>query len=107
MNDPILGEPTLTDRGFVTYTGDQPIRTSYGHVITVRESSSAEGPHVWLFIGPSATAEGHDPHLDLAQAIALRSALTRFISDASTRWERGPELLTEAVKAALGEDVAL
>lgn len=88
-------EPLPTGRGFLTYLG-RPIPTTYGHEITVRESSSARGPHVWLFVGGSAVVEGHDPHLDLAQALVLRKALDQFIEGVPERWTNGQAMLDEA-----------
>lgn len=91
------------DRGFLTYAGG-PIATDYGHTITVRESSSAEGPHLWLFIGESEQTEKGSPHLSLAQAITLRAALDQFIESVPERWGGGAELLTESRQEALGAD---
>lgn len=80
-------EITTTERGFQTYGGT--LVTSYGHDITVRESSAATGPHVWLFIGDSKHVDSHDPHLDLADAIRLRNRLNAFIDGVPERWANG------------------
>lgn len=90
------------DRGFLTYAGG-PIRTDYGHEITVQESSAADGPHVWLFISDSPQVSGHDPHLTLEQAIAVRAALDQFIEGTAKRWEGGADKLAEAKRNVLGE----
>lgn len=101
---PIVGEPTPSnDRGFLTYAGG-PIRTSYGHEVRVQESSSAEGPHVWLFIGDSPTTSSHHPHLDLEQAVALRAALDQFIEGVPERWSDGQSLLDGAKRNVLGDE---
>lgn len=90
------------ERGFMLY-GGQPIRTDYGHLVSVRESSSAGGPHVWLFTDSSnAQVQGNDPHLSLAQAIALRAALDQFIESVPQRWSNGAEMLAAAEEMAFG-----
>lgn len=101
---PLVGPPTAyNDRGFYDYGGG-PIPTSYGHTITVRESSSAEGPHVWLFIDTTgAVSKQGDPHLNLAQAITLREALSQFIDSIPERWSDGADYLAEARREALGD----
>lgn len=71
------GPVNFTERGFANYA---VIDTDYGHTVTVRESSAASGPHVWLFIGDSPTVEKHNPHLSMGQAIQLRDALNVFIA---------------------------
>lgn len=101
----ISGPTTQGDRGFLTY-GGREIPTSYGHTIRVQESSSAEGPKVWLFISDSPVARGHDPHLTLEQAIALHAALGQFIDGVPERWEGGAETLAEARRRVLGESSA-
>jgi hypothetical protein len=99
---PISDPVETNDRGFLTYAGG-PIATDYGHTITVRESSAAEGPHVWLFVTDSMKSNKINPHLSLAQAIALRAALDQFIDGVPERWDGGDELLAEARRQALGE----
>lgn len=90
-----------SDRGFLDYAGS-PCETTYGHTITVRESSAALGPHVWLFIGDSPTVDGHDPHLNLDQAMWLRAALDQFIEGVPERWQGGAEMLAAAKRRVLG-----
>jgi hypothetical protein len=98
---PLVSAPAVdNDRGFHLY-GGRPIPTANDHTITVRESSAASGPHVWLFISADGTEAAH-PHLDLAQAIALREALGQFIDSTPTRWERGDQKLADATRTALG-----
>jgi hypothetical protein len=90
------------DRGFLVF-GGRPIPTSYGHEVTVRESSSAEGPAVWLFVGDSVQVAGHDPHLTLEQAVAVHAALGQFIEGVAEKWEGGEEMVAEARRIVLGE----
>ena len=99
----LVGEASVDgDRGFLLY-GGKPIETDYGHTIRVKESSAADGPHVWLFIDCSdARTTGIDPHLSLAQAIALRSALDQFIESVPERWSHGDERMSAAREIALG-----
>ncbi|HEY3701021.1 MAG TPA: hypothetical protein VGL32_02080 [Acidimicrobiales bacterium] len=88
------------DRGFLTYLG-RPLMTTYGHEITVRESSAAVGPHVWLFIDTLQARKmgvtSGDPHLNLVQAIGLRMALEQFITGVAERWQGGERMLAEAL----------
>lgn len=102
-HSPLIGEPVPSnDRGFLLY-GGREIPTDYGHAVRVQESSSAEGPHVWLFIGDSPQVEKHHPHLSLEQAIAVHAALGQFIESVPERWGDGAEMLAEARRRALGE----
>lgn len=102
MTDPTVKPPTpANDRGFLAYAGG-PIPTSYGHEIRVQESSAASGPHVWLFISDSSRVEGHNPHLSLDQAVALRAALDQFIEGVPERWDGGEQLLAETKRRVLG-----
>jgi len=111
QGEPDMAEATVTvgdpvpanDRGFLTY-GGREIPTDYGHTVRVQESSSAEGPKVWLFISDSPTTEGHNPHLNLEQAIALHAALGQFIEGVPERWGDGAQLLAEAKRRVLGSE---
>lgn len=96
-------EHEVTPRGFAVYA---EFTDSYGSVIRVQESSSAEGAHAWIFAEyPDATAHltleecrklmeagfvleelaakiEPSPHLNVAQARQLRDALNVFIAEA-------------------------
>jgi hypothetical protein len=93
------------DRGFLIFGGYE-ILTDHGHPITVQESSSARGPAIWLFIGPSIeeTITHGDPHLDLRQALVLRAALDQFIEGVPDRWADGAERLAEAKRLVFGPE---
>jgi hypothetical protein len=94
-----VNEPSPNGRGFLLY-GGSAVRTSYGHPVRVQESSSAEGPHVWLFTDESDLPgiSTTDPHLSLADAIEIRDRLTQFINGVPERWTDGKRLLREARK---------
>jgi hypothetical protein len=69
-----------TPRGFGIYT---QFRDSCGSEVRVQESSSAEGPHIWIFCKNEDPMwnKGTEPspHLTVAQARRVRDALDRFI----------------------------
>ena len=82
---------TITPRGFANY---DEFTDSYGAKVTVRESSAALEPHVWLFIEGGGTAckpgtpgipEGRtndgSAHLTVEQAACVRDALSAFIDE--------------------------
>jgi hypothetical protein len=94
-----MADRSVTSRGFTVYA---EFTDSYGSRIRVQESSSAEGPRVWVFADhaePPALPEkfarrlhGVDldelaaflepsPHLDVEQARRLRDALDAFITE--------------------------
>lgn len=82
---------TPNARGFHRY--GEPVETSYGHKVSVYESSAANGPHVWLNVskdfnrGPGDLPECDvAAHLSLDQAIAIRDRLTAFIDEVPERW---------------------
>lgn len=108
----------VSDRGFFQHLRDFP--TEYGNKVSVYESSSAEGPKVWLTLGgechleppeqeprwyskPTMLAGKPYPgirlvdgtmsaHMNLEQAIAVRDALTEWIDTVPERWgEPGAE----------------
>ncbi len=93
MSVPIL---TRGDRGLHGY--GPPMRCSYGSVIEVYESSSAEGPHVWLKVdasgwltrershrNPGDFAVG-TAHLNEEQARALIDSLQTWLDEIPARW---------------------
>lgn len=77
-----------TERGFHEYA---EFADAYGCCVRVRESSSAEAAHVWIFCDKGGKDcvfhlgewSAYSPHLNLAQATKLRDALSRFIADAT------------------------
>jgi hypothetical protein len=74
---------SVTSRGFDTY---DEFRDSYGAEVTVRQSSAASGPHVWLFITGGAMVSPDHPndgsaHLTVEQAKRVRDALDAFIKE--------------------------
>lgn len=82
-------------RGLGMY-GD-PVKTSYGDVVEVQDSSAASGPHCWLRIhgsthlsGPVSPLAGLEhgvapgslsAHLSVAQARAIRDRLNAWLGD--------------------------
>jgi len=81
-------EIITTQRGFQRY--DQPWQDTYGHTISVYESSAASGPHVWLALKGSPAMGNEDyaihAHLNIEQAEKLRRELSMFIDQAEARW---------------------
>ena len=74
---------STTPRGFDTY---DHLSDSYGASVTIRQSSAASGPHVWLFIEGGGTISPSHPndgsaHLDVEQARRVRDALDTFIAE--------------------------
>jgi hypothetical protein len=74
---------STTPRGFDTY---DRFSDSYGASVTIRQSSAASGPHVWLFIEGGGTVSPSHPndgsaHLDVEQARRVRDALDTFIAE--------------------------
>lgn len=79
------------DRGFHGY--GEPMRCTYGTEIEVYESSSAEGPHVWLklrcdprVLSRQEAGEG-TAHLNEAQARDLIARLETWLQEIPSRWE--------------------
>lgn len=75
-----------SDRGFVSY--GEPVRTAYGELVEVYQSSAASAPHCWLQIHDDGqtritTQSGGDmkAHLNTEQAIAIRDRLDAWILD--------------------------
>lgn len=81
------------DRGFHTY-GEAPLRCTYGTSIRVYESSSAEGPHVWLLaqqdsaILKSGNAGEAHAHLNEEQARELVARVQAWLDEIPERWGR-------------------
>lgn len=97
-----------TDRGFEDYAN---FKSTYGHEVTVRESSAAMAPHVWVF-GEGEVHLRDDPrpfpgipfgianasmglHLTVEQAKILRDGLDDFIERVEERWECVCDRLSE------------
>jgi hypothetical protein len=75
-----------TPRGFHDY--GKPIIDSYGTEIIVRESSSAEGPHVWILIHPPEKHPTLNPHLNKRQSKELIRRLQTWIDEIPSRWSK-------------------
>lgn len=74
-------KPTYSNRGFASF---DPIGDTYGSTVTVRESSSAEAPCVWVAfeVPPSFDHPGGidlAAHLSLAAVTKLRDQLSWMI----------------------------
>lgn len=85
------------DRGFHGY--GKPFKDSYGGELAVYESSSAEGPHVWLKIDAPWNKTGHlgapmpdhhsaTAHLNAKQALELIRRLQTWMDEIPKRWKR-------------------
>jgi hypothetical protein len=83
-------EITTSPRGFYRY--GEPWKDTHGNSVSVYESSSAMGPHVWVRIDGS---EGHNgsgdatAHLNPEQARTLREQLDVFLNQIPDRWGQG------------------
>lgn len=79
-----------SDRGFHSY--GEPFRDTYGAELEVYESSSAEGPRVWLRIqgghANDRASDHHVAHLNKRQALALIDRLQTWIDDIPSRWNK-------------------
>ena len=78
MSVPESGPVRVTPRGFAIYAEFSDIR---GGTVRVQQSSSAEGPHVWIFCQDSVDLPV-SAHLDVEQAQIVRDALDQFIRSA-------------------------
>ena len=66
-------------RGFREYLS---LADSYGANVHVKESSSAEGAHVWIFInGGGVSNNDGSAHLSRRQAKRVHAALARWLRD--------------------------
>jgi hypothetical protein len=76
--------PVSNSRGF----GYLPVHTVDGRVLRPQESSSASGPHLWLFQGASGehVTERGELELDSAACAALKSAVTAGHHDVPNHW---------------------
>lgn len=81
---------TSSERGFHDY--GESVVDSYGTTFYVRESSSASGPHVWVFVEENlmiftrAEAGKASLHLDKDQAQALITRLQAWLNEIPERW---------------------
>lgn len=73
----------FSPRGFALYGSTE---TTYGDTVRVYESSSAEGPHVWLAVDPREEGKSAHAHLSLEQAEAIRDQLSRAIDRGRRIW---------------------
>jgi hypothetical protein len=75
-----------TDRGFGTTSG---FKSTYYGDITVRESSNAMGPFLWIFAEKNPISDEPAPHLQfsLEEAKMLRYDLDKMIAHLKTTWE--------------------
>jgi len=78
------------DRGFHQY--GEPFRCTYRTEVAVYESSSAEGPRVWLrltcdprYLKNQPEGEG-TAHLNEEQARTLVAMLTAWLDEIPSRW---------------------
>lgn len=87
-------EPTETPRGFHDYAD---FVDTYGINVRVRESSSAEGPHLWVFTKstdrPGTPESDGVTHLNVEQAKLLRDAIDYWLNEIPKRWEDGERFL--------------
>lgn len=79
-------ENSIVDsNGFIIYG---TITGSYGAKVTVKESSNAEAPHVWILIEEGSLDNNNAAaRLNVEQACAVRDALTTFIDQIPDRWD--------------------
>lgn len=91
--------PEYSDRGFAGWV---PIAAQHGHVVEVYESSSAEGPHLWVSVRgechldgpakpcagiPAGVAPGYNAaHLSMDAARLLRDQLDAAIKHSEDRF---------------------
>ena len=81
-----------SNRGFYQYGA--LMQCTYGTTARVVESSSAEGPHLWLFMDEhGGTLTRHEPgkasmHLNQWQARDLIRRLQTWLDQVPSRWNR-------------------
>lgn len=81
-------DPTKDARGFCIYA---TVKDDRGATLDVKESSAANGPHVWLFTESGHVYQSSLPgsgsmHLNAEQAARVRDALTAFLDQIPHRW---------------------
>lgn len=74
---------TKNARGFDRF---DEFRDTYGSRVRIVESSSAAGPHVWIFCDENPRDAEPSPHLDVEQARRVIDALQAFVDEAPARW---------------------
>ena len=67
------------NRGFMSY-GD-PILCEYGTALNIRDSSCAEGPHMWLSLIDTDKVSRVSMHLDYVQVMALVAKCQAWLDD--------------------------
>ena len=83
---------TKTERGFHNY--GRPVHCTYGTEVWVRESSSADGPHVWMFLKEDRSVLPSTPpgeaacHLNASQAREVIRRLQTWLDVIPSRWKR-------------------
>lgn len=71
---------TVSDRGFIHWA---PVATTYGHEVTVYESSAAEQACMWLSLGKGQTHDSEDTdrsaHLTYEQALQVHGRIGAWL----------------------------
>lgn len=92
-------ERKFTDRGFEDYT---EFRDTYGSLVTVRQSSSAERDAVWIFCKDNPHMKEPSPHLSPEQAEQVADALMDFVKQYSASSSAGkPDSVDMNIRAVL------
>jgi hypothetical protein len=90
-NEPMVNITKRGDRGFHQY--GVPVVCTYGSQVEVYESSSAEGPHVWIKVQVDPRVLTRQPygegvaHLNEEQARAVIARLQAWLDEIPSRWE--------------------
>lgn len=67
------------ERGWRVYA---ELRDAYGADVLVKQSSSAEGSHLWIFVkGGGITNNDGASHLTRAQAKRVRAAIDKWLKE--------------------------
>lgn len=91
----MFNPPRQTPRGFHDYA---EFIDTYGIQVTVRESSAATAPHLWIFVksrdvytdeplAPGMVHSNGSTHLNQEQAKMLRDAIDYWLGEIPDRWE--------------------